>query len=402
LANSAAETSNRYSRFRKLLGYMRPHWRETVVGVVTLFIVNVLGTYLPLLISQSIDALKTSGVDLDLGSLWYKVGLLAGLASIMWGIRMVSRIALFGTGRQIEFDLKQGIFQHLLRLEPAYFARNRIGDLINRATSDVDSIRRLVGFAVLSLVNTIFAYALTLPVMLSIAPLLSLAALAVYPLILLLVKVFSGQLQTQQLAVQTALSDLSELIQEDVSGISLIKIYAQEVSERQEFRALNRRLLQANLLLARTRNILFPILGGLASFSLLVLLWMGGRQIADDKLSVGNFVALILFIERLIFPTALLGFTITAYQRGEVSIDRIEAIFQAQPTIQTAAQPVNLPQPVQGKLTAKNLSFTYPDAKAPALDAVSFTIAPGETVPANRPWPMPYPVFWKLRRSSCF
>jgi ATP-binding cassette, subfamily B, multidrug efflux pump len=194
------------------------------------------------------------------------------------------------------------------------------------------------------------------------------------------VQVFSGRLQTQQLEVQKALSDLSELIQEDVSGISLIKIYAQETNERQEFQQLNKRLLKANLLLARTRNILFPILGGLASFSLLVLLWLGGRQIAAGQLSVGNFVALLLFIERLIFPTALLGFTITAYQRGEVSIDRIESIFQAQSTIQTSANPLPLTTPIQGRLEAKQLSFCYPEAPTPALDRVSFQIRPGETV----------------------
>jgi ATP-binding cassette, subfamily B, multidrug efflux pump len=376
-SQAAPAPSNRYSRLRKLLGYMRPHWRATVIGVVTLFIVNVLGTYLPQLIGQSIDGL---GKSFQLTAFWPKVALLVGLASIMFVIRMVSRIALFGTGRQIEFDLKQGIFEHLLTLEPAYFARNTIGDIINRATSDVDSVRRLVGFAVLSLVNTLFAYALTLPAMLMINPLLSLAALAVYPLILLLVKIFSGRLQNQQLEVQNALSDMSELIQEDISGISLIKIYAQEANERLEFQQLSRRLLKANLQLARTRNILFPILGGLASVSLLVLLWFGGREIANGRLSVGDFVKMLLYIERLIFPTALLGFTITAYQRGEVSIDRIETILQAQPTIQTRSQPLELAKPVRGKLTARDLTFTYPGAKTPALNQVEFAIQPGETV----------------------
>jgi ATP-binding cassette subfamily B protein len=368
----------RYSRLQKLLSYLRPHWRITTFGILALFIVNAVGTYLPLLISRAIDELQ---VTFSFAQVLHYVILILVLASVMWAIRMISRISLFGTGRQVEFDLKQQIFEHLLTLEPSYFATNTAGDLINRATSDVDNIRRLVGFAVLSLANTIFAYALTLPVMLSIDVGLSLAAIAVYPLILILVQVFSDRLRNQQLAVQQALSDMSELIQEDMSGIALIKIYAQEANERREFRHLNQRLLAANLILAKTRNILFPILGGLASISLLVLLWFGSRAIANGAITVGDFVALLLYIERLIFPTALLGFTITAYQRGEVSIDRIEAILTVEPTIQNPPTATSLPlEQVQGQLTARQLTFTYPGAKTPALKDVSFEIQPGETV----------------------
>lgn len=368
----------RYSRLRKLLSYLRPHWRVTLIGIFSLFVVNAVGAYLPILIRNAIDDLQ---VSFDFNRVWQTVLLIIVLASIMWGIRMVSRIALFGTGRQVEFDLKQKIFQHLLTLEPSYFATNTAGDLINRATSDVDNIRRLVGFAVLSIVNTLFAYALTLPIMLLIDVRLSLAAIAVYPLVLLLVQVFSNRLRNEQLTVQQALSNLSELIQEDMSGISLIKIYAQEPNERQAFRRQNQRLLEANLLLAKTRNILFPVLGGLASVSLLVLLLFGSRAIASGAITVGDFVALILYVERLIFPTALLGFTITAYQRGEVSIDRIESILTVQPHVQDAPGAISLPvDQVQGRIEAKQFTFTYPGATTPALKNLTFEIRPGEMV----------------------
>lgn len=368
----------RYSRLRKLLSYLRPHWRATLIGIFSLFVVNAVGTYLPILIRNAIDDLQ---VSFDFSRVWQTVLLISILASIMWGIRMVSRIALFGTGRQVEFDLKQKIFQHLLTLEPSYFATNTAGDLINRATSDVDNIRRLLGFAVLSIVNTLFAYALTLPVMLLIDVRLSLAAIAVYPLVLLLVQAFSNRLRNEQLAVQQALSNLSELIQEDMSGISLIKIYAQEPNERQAFRQQNQQLLEANLLLAKTRNILFPVLGGLASVSLLVLLLFGSRAIASGAITVGDFVALILYVERLIFPTALLGFTITAYQRGEVSIDRIESILTVQPHVRDAPAAIALPvDQVQGRIEAKQFTFTYPGATTAALKNLTFEIQPGEMV----------------------
>ncbi|HEY9825746.1 MAG TPA: ABC transporter ATP-binding protein, partial [Stenomitos sp.] len=368
----------RYSRFRKLLGYLNPHRLTVGLGIAALFAVNGLGTYLPILISHAIDALQTA---FNLSQLFGQVALIAGLASAMWVIRMVSRIALFGVGRQVEADLKQSIFEHLLRLEPAYFATQTIGDLISRATSDLDNIRRLVGFALLSFANTLFAYVLTLPVMFGIDWGLSLASIAVYPFIMLLVRAFSERLRTEQMEVQQSLAQLSDLIQEDMSGIALIKIYAQEENERQEFVHLNQTLLDKNLKLSKTRNTLFPILGGLASLSLLVLLWLGGPAIARGSISVGDFVALILYVERLIFPTALLGFTITAYQRGEVSIDRIESILSVQPTICNASQAVPLPTAqVKGHLQARQLSFTYPGSTRPALDQLSFEIEPGQMI----------------------
>lgn len=365
------------SRLQKLLAYLRPHTLDASLGVFALLIVNGLGVYIPLLIRDGIDELRTA---FDFDRIWHFVWLIVILASLMWVIRMVSRTLLFGVGRKVEFDLKQKIFQHLLTLEPSYFATNTSGDLINRATSDVDNIRRLLGFAVLSLANTLFAYGLTLPVMMSINLRLTLLAIAVYPLMLMAVQLFSEKLRNQQLAVQEELSNLSEMIQEDMSGISLIKIYAQEANERRAFRRLNGQLLEANLDLAKTRNVLFPVIEALAYVSLLVLLWLGSGLIASGSITVGDFVALLLYSERLVFPTALLGFTITAYQRGEVSIDRVESILTVAPQIKDDPDTIKLPTPVNGQLTARNLSYTYPSAKTAALKDVSFTINAGETV----------------------
>jgi ATP-binding cassette subfamily B protein len=366
------------SRLSKLGDYLRPHWRQATLGVVSLFIVNGLGVYIPLLIRDIIDKLR---VTFSFNQVLQYVVLIVVLSSVMWGIRMVSRIALFGVGRQVEFDLKQKIFQHLLKLEPSYFAANTAGDLINRATSDVDNIRRLVGFAVLSLANTVFAYALTLPVMLSISAQLTLAAIAPYPFMLILVQLFSDKLRNQQEVVQQELSNISELIQEDMSGMALIKIYAQEQNERRAFRQINQQLFTANLLLGKTRNTLFPLVGGLAYVSLLLLLWLGSGQISSKAITIGDFMALLLYVERLVFPTTLLGFTITAYQRGEVSIDRIESILTVTPKIQDSSNAIHLArEQVKGQLQARHLTYTYPGSTTPALKDVNFTIEPGETV----------------------
>ena len=359
-----------------LLRYVQPYWRQELVGITALVIVNFLGVGIPLLLRRAINQLET---HLEWAALWRYGLAIIGLASLMWAIRMVSRLVLFGVGRQVEFDLKQKLFEHFLRLDQHYFSQHPPGELISRATSDVDNVRRLVGFSVLSLVNTVLAYGLTLPVMLSISVSLTLAALAVYPLLFLMVYAFGDTLRLQQARVQERLAELSDLIQEDMSGMALIKIYAQEAAEQQGFAQLNQELRQDNLALARTRSWLFPLFGGIASVSLLVLLWLGSQAMEAQTLTLGGFVALLLYVERLIFPTALLGFTITALQRGQVSIGRVESLLREVPLIQDSANPIALPQ-VRGQLTVRHLSYTYPGQSVPALQEVSFSVQPGETL----------------------
>lgn len=370
------------SRLRTLGQYLLPHWKAAGAGVLALLLVNLLGVRIPLLIRDAIDKLQ---VTFSFDQVFYYVMLVLGMATAMWVVRMVSRTLLFGVGRQVEFDLKQKLFAHLLTLEPSYFAVNTVGDLINRSTSDVDNIRRLLGFAVLSLANTLFAYSLTLPAMLKLNVKVTLLSLAVYPVMLILVQVFSSKLRHEQLVVQEQLSDLSELIQEDMSGIALVKIYAQEENEREAFQRRNQELLEANLSLALTRSTLLPLLPGLASVGLLVVLRFGVSAINEGAITVGDFVALLLYVGQLAFPAALLGFTITAYQRGEVSVDRIEAILTVQPKIRDQPDAIALPRSqVKGALTARQLTFAFPAASGtiskPALQAVSFTIQPQETV----------------------
>ena len=366
------------SRLKKLGNYLRPHWRMVLLGTLALLVVNLLGVYIPLLIKNSIDQLQK---DFSFNEISRSALQLLLLSAVMWCFRMFSRTSIFGVGRQVEFGLKQRIFQHLLRIEPSYFSSNTSGDLINRATSDVDNIRRLVGFAVLSFINIIFAYFFTLPIMLGINVRLTILAIAVYPVMLMTVQLFSGKLRRYQQEIQVKLSDLSELIQEDMSGMALIRIYAQENQEREAFRQKNQQLLEANLKLAKTRNLLFPVIEGISYISLLILLWLGTTAIADGQITVGDFVALVLYVERLVFPTALLGFTITAYQQGEVSIDRVEAITKAEPKIKNVPNAIELPaSKIRGQITARNLTYTYPGSDTPALYDINFEIKPGETV----------------------
>ena len=367
-------------RFGLIGRYLRPHRRTVLLGMAALVVVNLLSVSIPLLVRGVIDDLQDG---FSVADVLRQALLIIGLATVMGAVRLWSRMLVFGVGRQVEADLKQKIFDHMLRQEPGWVQTTGSGEVISRATSDVENVRRLLGFAVLSLTNTALAYALTLPAMLAIDPWLSLAAVGLYPLMLVIVRLFGGRMMKQQRRQQEALAQLSDLIQEDLSGISAIKIYGQETTERQAFAERNRRYRDDALQLARTRSTLFPLLEGISSVSLLLLLALGSGQLESGRLSIGDLVALILFVERLVFPTALLGFTLNSFQTGQVSLERVEELLRRQPQIQSPAQPQPLPLPRSGEgaaLEARSLTIRYPDSERLALDAVSFRLEPGELV----------------------
>ena len=367
-------------RFGLIGRYLRPYRRTVLLGMAALVVVNLLSVSIPLLVRGVIDDLQDG---FSVADVLRQALLIISLATVMGAVRLWSRMLVFGVGRQVEADLKQKIFDHMLRQEPGWVQTTGSGEVISRATSDVENVRRLLGFAVLSLTNTALAYALTLPAMLAIDPWLSLAAVGLYPLMLVIVRLFGGRMMKHQRRQQEALAQLSDLIQEDLSGISAIKIYGQETTERQAFAERNRRYRDDALQLARTRSTLFPLLEGISSVSLLLLLALGSGQLESGRLSIGDLVALILFVERLVFPTALLGFTLNSFQTGQVSLERVEELLRRQPQIQSPAQPQPLQQPRNGEgaaLEARGLTIRYPGSERLALDAVSFRLEPGELV----------------------
>ena len=365
-------------RFGLIRRYLRPYRRQVGYGVAALVVVNLLSVSIPLLVRGVINDLNGGFAEVDV---LRKAALIVALATAMAAMRLLSRTLVFGVGRQVEANLKQQIFDHMLRQEPGWIQSTGSGEVISRATSDVENVRRLMGFAVLSLTNTALAYALTLPAMLGINAWLTVAALGLYPLMLMTVRLFGGRMMGQQRRQQESLAQLSDLIQEDLSGISAIKIYGQERTERQAFAERNRSYRNDALNLARTRSTLFPLLEGISSVSLVLLLALGSGELESGRLSIGDLVALILFVERLVFPTALLGFTLNTFQTGQVSLERVEDLLAREPQIQSPAHPAARPSGTRpGSVVANHLSVRYGGANREALRDVSFRLEPGELV----------------------
>ena len=357
--------------------YLRPHRRTVVVGALTLVVVNILSVTIPLEVRRVIDDLQDGFAISDV---LRQAGFIVLLATSMGIARLISRQLVFGVGRQVEVELRQKLFDQMLLQEPGWVQQTGSGEIISRATSDVENVRRLLGFAVLSLTNTVLAYAFTLPAMLAIDPGLTVAAIALYPVMLGSVRLFGGRMMRQQRRQQEDLAGLSELIQEDLSGIAAIKIYGQEAPELDAFSARNKNYRDSAIRLARTRSTLFPLLEGISSISLLLLIALGSGQLERGALTIGSLVALILYVERLVFPTALLGFTLNTFQTGQVSLERVEELLSRRPRVADPMEPVAVKEQMQGELEARNLHVRYDGSDQDTLRGLSFRIAPGELV----------------------
>ena len=364
-------------KFKVISKYLRPYKKEFLFGALALLVVNILSVVIPLEVKKIIDQLQ-NGFSSDF--VISKSLLLILLATSMGLIRLFSRQIVFGIGRKVEVNLRQKLFDHLLIQDPEWIQNRGSGDIISRATSDVENIRRLLGFTVLSLCNIALAYSFTIPSMFSINKTLTISALVIFPVILGIVSLFGGRMVKQRKDQQESLSKLSDLIQEDLSGISAIKIYAQENAEKKEFNIHNKAYRNSAIKLARTASTLFPLLQGISSISLLILLSLGTSQIENGYISIGGLVALILYVERLVFPTALLGFTLNTFQLGQVSLDRVEEILQNNPNIVDSANTKFLKKKIKGLLEAKDLTIKYPGSKFNSLNNLNFKIFPGELI----------------------
>ena len=364
-------------KLKIIFKYLKPYKKEFFYGGIALLIVNILSVLIPLEVKNIIDQLKDgfSSSFVIKKSLW-----LMFLATCMGLIRLFSRQIVFGIGRKVEVNLRQKLFDHLLIQDQDWIQKKGSGDIISRATSDVENIRRLLGFTVLSLCNIVLAYSLTIPSMLSINKTLTIAALMIFPMILVIVSLFGGRMVNQRKIQQESLSKLSDLIQEDLSGISAIKIYAQEEAEKKEFNNYNKIYRNSAIKLARTASTLFPLLQGISSISLLILLGLGTSQLENGFITIGGLVALILFVERLVFPTALLGFTLNTFQLGQVSLDRIEEIFQNNPKIVDKPKAKFIKKKVNGLIEAKGLKIRYEGSNFNSLNGLNFKIKPGELI----------------------
>jgi ATP-binding cassette subfamily B protein len=352
------------------------------VGITCLLLANLFSLAVPWTVKNAIESLSAGAGGAGLGR--YVLIILA-LAAAHGIVRLGSRFAILGAAQGVEYDVRNDLFACLQSLPPAFYRAHRTGDLMSRSSSDISAVKQLAGFGGLSLVSTTFAFAGTVVAMAAIAPWLTAWAMAPYPVLVLLATRFNAGVHARTQEVQEQLSHLSAKVQENLSGISVVRAYTMEQRESAEFGALNAEYLRRSLALGRVQAQFAPLMGLVAGIGTLVILWVGGKAVVDGRLTLGALVAFNGYLAHLAWPTIALGWTLSIVRRGMTSLERIGEILDAPrryglPAPAAPGGPVAGPTlPGPGRIEFRHLTFAYAD-RAPALSDVSFTVEPGTTV----------------------
>ena len=346
-----------FKNLRPLFPYLRKYQATFWVGALCVLCNNCVWILFPLVIRRAIDDLN-QGVTLH--KLLTYSGWLLAIAGTKAIFQFLTRWILIGVSREIEFDLRNDLFTHLERLSYSFYQRTRTGDIMARATNDLNAVRMLAGPGIMYTANTVVFTAGALAFMLSISPRLTIFAFAPLPIVSIVVQYFGRKIHERFERIQAMFSDISAKAQENFSGARLIRAYVQEQAEIESFERDNVEYIGRSLKLVRLMGMLWPTLETLLGLAVVIVLWVGGREVLLHRISVGSFVAFNTYMVQLTWPVISLGWVINIFQRGTASMGRIENILAEQPEITDASVPAKgAPTEVRGEIEFRNLSFHY-------------------------------------------
>jgi ATP-binding cassette, subfamily B, multidrug efflux pump len=360
--------------FRTLWPYLRRYRRGLVLGMGSLALKDVAATAVPLMIRGAIDALTAGSpfrVVLRFSLLLVAISLVKGIFQF-W-----MRVILISISRDIEYDLRNDLFAHLVSLSPDFYGRHRTGDIMARATNDLNAVRMMLGPGIMYWTETSLTFVLAIAVMLMNDWRLTILALLPAPLVSVAVMLFGRVIHERFEAIQAMFSDISSRVQENLSGVRMIRAFVQEAAEMRRFADLNKQYIAENLKLVRVSGLFQPMLEGLIGFTFLVVLWAGGYQVLRGRISLGGFVMFNTYMGMLVWPMIALGWVVNLMQRGAASLARINQITRERPTITAPQAPVGLAR-VRGEIEFRGVALQYPAGRA--LDGLDLVIPPGATV----------------------
>ncbi len=354
--------------------YLARYRGKIAAGVAALVAKDLAGAGVPLLIKWAIDSL-TAGAALS--RVAWLAAAVVGL-SLTKGVFMYwMRVILVGVSRDVEYDLRNDLFAHLVKLDSGFFSRYRTGDVMARATNDLNAVRMMLGPAVMYLAETSLTLVLALGVMLAVDWRLTLWALAPAPLVSLAVVFFGRRIHDRFEAIQKLYSDISSRVQESLAGIRVVRAYVQEEAEMQRFQELNRSFIGENLRLARLSGLFLPLLHFFIGLTFLLVLWVGGLRLLEGRITLGSFVMFNTYMGMLVWPMIAFGWVVNLVQRGRASLGRIREMLAEQPRIAAPPAPRTLPEGA-APLEFENVSVEF-DGRT-VLDDVSLSIPAGATV----------------------
>ena len=362
---------------KRLIPYTRRYRDGLLAGFVFVAFANLAGIAMPWLIGRAIDAVARPGAGLRL-VLGY-AGLIVGATALSGAARYGMRQLLNSISRRIENDLRDDLFDHLLRLDAGFYARLPTGELMSRLTNDTQAVRMAIGPGLMYLVNTFVMTALALAVMFGYSVRLTLLALVPLGLLGPVMLWFGRVIHRKFERIQKHFGVLSTMVQENLSGVRIVRAYVQEAAQEAEFDALNREYFERNMSLARTSAMFQPVLAGLVGLGVLVVLWFGGLEVMAGRMTAGDFVAFFFYLGLLAWPMIAIGWVINLFQRGAASMGRIEVLLDETPVIADPVAPA-MAAAFRGEIEFRDVWFRYTGAERDVLRGVSFRIPAGGTV----------------------
>jgi ATP-binding cassette subfamily B protein len=363
--------------FRRLLPYVLRYRRAFVLGLTCVLVTTSIQLLSPWILKHAIDDLA-AGVTRQKLALY--AGLLLAVAILGAVFRFLMRRILIGASRDIELDIRNDFFARLQQMPLAYYQARRTGDLMSRATNDLNAVRMMIGPAVMYTANTLLVFVVAIILMSSIDGRLTLMALLPLPLVSISVKYFGSAIHSRFEAIQAQLSDISAVVQEALAGIRVVRAYGQEPHEIERFREANAEYVRRNRVLIRLQGLFYPSMTLFLGFGSVLVLWLGSREVIRGRITLGDFVAFNAYLVMLSWPMIAFGWVTNILQRGMASWKRMLEVLDALPGVDDAgATAEGRALVIRGRVEIRNLTFSYPGAEKPVLRDVSLTIEAGQT-----------------------
>lgn len=358
--------------------YLWRYWRSYLFGGLCLFGTATLVMWIPWWIREAIRIIEHGGA---LGDVRYYVLLIIAAAIAQGFVRTYSRALIFNAGRNVEYDLRNDLFAHLEKLPVSFYHSQRTGDLMSRVINDISAVRTMLGPGVLNFANAPLYYVYAVVLMLSMDVRMTLAALAPFPLLIYVARRFRGRIMKSSLEVQQQMSVLSSHVQENLSGMHVVKAYAQEEFQTQHFIGLNKDYEVKSMEMAKMRGIVNPVMQGINGLTVLIVIWYGGIRVMRGDLLVADIVAFIAYLNVLAWPTAAFGWMLSLVERGRAAMRRLEEILEVKPEITDPPSPVAIDALKDG-IEFRDVSFAYERQRNgnTALSAINFTLPVGRSV----------------------
>ena len=362
---------------QQLVPYLRRYWRRFASGGVFLVLATVVQLLSPWVLKNAIDDLT---LDVTRAKLGLYAGLLVGIAIVGGLCRFLTRRIIIGASRGIEYDLRNDFFRQLQRLPLSYFHGHRTGDLMSRATNDLNAVRMMAGPAIMYSATTSIVFVVAVGLMLSLSVRLTLFALLPLPLVSVAVKAFGSAIYRKSEQIQAQLAHLSAVAQEVLAGVRVVRAYGREAVEIERFRESNDLYLDRSRSVIQLQGLFYPSMALFLGFSAVIVLWLGSREVIEARLTVGEFVAFNAYLVMLTWPVIAFGWVTNMLQRGMAAWSRMREVIDTEPAItDPGPHPAfTSPRDLTGRIELRDLTFAYNGH--PVLEGISVTVEPGETL----------------------